>query len=105
MKNYCLPVSPEENIETEENTISENRESDEIFNLFNEDAPETEEKKALKQCLKKLPVEQRIAVIRFYMEEMSFLDIANSTGYNLMQVKNYIQSGKQNLRNCMKKDS
>jgi RNA polymerase sigma-70 factor (ECF subfamily) len=103
MKNYCLPFSGEEIAETEDNREIEERESDKIFRLFNEDEPETEQKKALKQCLKKLPVEQRIAIIRFYTEEMSFLDIADSTGYNLKQVKNYIRSGKHNLKICFAK--
>jgi RNA polymerase sigma-70 factor (ECF subfamily) len=105
MKNYCLQFSEEKITATEDNKEIEERESDKIFRLFSEEEPETEQKKALKQCLKKLPVEQRIAIIRFYTEEMSFLDIADSTGYNLKQVKNYIRSGKLNLKICFAKNN
>jgi RNA polymerase sigma-70 factor (ECF subfamily) len=103
-KTYCLQFSGEKN--TAENQESEEeRESNKIFRLFDENEPETEQKKALKQCLKKLPVEQRIAIIRFYSEEMSFLDIADSTGYNLKQVKNFIQSGKLNIKTWQRKNN
>jgi RNA polymerase sigma-70 factor (ECF subfamily) len=95
MKNYCLQLSEGKIEETEDN---KEWESDKIFCLFDENEPETEQKKALKQCLKKLSVEQRIAIIRFYMEEMSLQDIADSTGYNLKQVKNYLRNGKHNLK-------
>jgi RNA polymerase sigma-70 factor (ECF subfamily) len=99
MKNYCLQFLRERNAEIEDSQESEEEKgSDKIFCFFDENEPETEQKKALKQCLKKLPVEQRIAIIRFYTEEMSFLDIADSTGYNLKQVKNFIQCGKLNIK-------
>lgn len=104
MKNRCLQLSKGKLTEAEDSEKIEERESDKIFRLFDENEPETEQKKALKQCLKKLPVEQRIAIIRFYTEEMSFLDIADSTGYNLKQVKNHIRCGKHNLKICMAKN-
>ncbi|MDR2086956.1 MAG: sigma-70 family RNA polymerase sigma factor [Dysgonamonadaceae bacterium] len=104
MQNYCLQLSKEKSTEVEKNQDVEENESNKIFRLFDENEPETEQKKALKQCLKKLPVEQRIAIIRFYTEEMSFQDIADCTGYNLKQVKNYIRNGKHNLKICMAKN-
>jgi RNA polymerase sigma-70 factor (ECF subfamily) len=104
MKNYCLQIAQAENPGIREDACVDEKEFYEILHLFNEEE-ETERKKTLKQCLKKLPVEQRIAVIRFFMEEMSYQDIADSTRYNLKQVKGYIQNGKLNLKNCMKADS
>jgi RNA polymerase sigma-70 factor (ECF subfamily) len=104
MKNHCLQILQAENPGIMLDSCPDEKEFDEVLYLFNEEE-ETERKKTLKQCLKKLPVEQRIAVIRFFMEEMSYQDIADSTGYNLKQVKSYIQNGKLNLKNCMKVNS
>jgi RNA polymerase sigma-70 factor (ECF subfamily) len=106
IKDYCLQFSGGKPAETENSRESvEEKESDKIFRLLDENEPETEQKKALKQCLKKLPVEQRIAIIRFYTEEMSFLDIADSTGYNLKQVKSFIQGGKLNIKMAWQRKS
>jgi RNA polymerase sigma factor (sigma-70 family) len=42
--------------------------------------------------------EQRTCVKLFYLEELSYQQVADRTGYNLLQVKSYIQNGKRNLR-------
>ncbi|GHT73669.1 DNA-directed RNA polymerase sigma-70 factor [Bacteroidia bacterium] len=55
----------------------------------------------LKKCFKQLPVEQRIALIRFFEEEMSYEDIVSSLRYELNQVKSLIRKGIDNLANCM----
>jgi RNA polymerase sigma-70 factor (ECF subfamily) len=80
-------------------------ESDEILNLFNEEEADEERKAILRQCIKKLPVEQRNAILRFFMEEMSYQDIVDNAGYTLNQVKSYIQNGKRNLKTCIEKNS
>jgi RNA polymerase sigma-70 factor (ECF subfamily) len=106
MKNYCIQLLQEEGREMIENSNQNaNTEDDEILYLLNHyDEDNEEHKEALKLCLKKLPVQQRIAIIRFFVEEMSYADIVNSTRYNLEQVKSYIQEGKYNLKICMKKN-
>ncbi|MDR0507225.1 MAG: sigma-70 family RNA polymerase sigma factor [Dysgonamonadaceae bacterium] len=104
MKNYCLELLQKENQKIDANFNTNVIADREIIYLFSENENETEteaaRKKELKLNLKKLPIEQRIATIRFLMEEMSYLDIADSTGYSLNQVKNYIKNGIQNLKNC-----
>ena len=42
--------------------------------------------------------EQRICIELFYLQKKSYTDIADGTGYTLMQVKSYIQNGKRNLK-------
>jgi RNA polymerase sigma-70 factor (ECF subfamily) len=105
MKNHCLQILRKETHEIIVDFSTSNMESDEILHLFSEEETENERLKTLKQCIKKLPVEQRIAVIRFFMEDMSYLDIADGTGYKLNQVKSYIQNGKRNLKICIEKNS
>jgi len=103
MKNHCLQILQKENQEIVVDFNTEIMESDEILHLFDEENKDEVKKELLKRCIKKLPVEQRIAVIRFFMEEMSYMDIVDSTEYNLKQVKSYIQNGKRNLKICIEK--
>jgi RNA polymerase sigma factor (sigma-70 family) len=52
----------------------------------------------LGNSLKDLTPEQRICIESFYLQKKSYVEIADTTGYTLMQVKSYIQNGKRNLR-------
>src|SRR5437764_6948528 len=52
----------------------------------------------LEESLKELSEEQRQCVILFYLKKNSYSQIAEKTGYTLMQVKSYIQNGKRNLK-------
>jgi RNA polymerase sigma-70 factor (ECF subfamily) len=105
MKNHCLQILRKETQEIITDFNTETIERDEILYLFDESNDDKEKKELLKRCIKKLPVEQRIAVIRFFMEEMSYADISDTTEYNLKQVKSYIQNGIRNLKICIEKNS
>lgn len=52
----------------------------------------------LEEALNELSEEQRQCVILFYLKGNSYHQISEKTGYNLMQVKSYIQNGKRNLK-------
>jgi RNA polymerase sigma-70 factor (ECF subfamily) len=104
-KNHCLQILRKETNEIFVDFNSEIMESDEILNLFNEEEADEERKAVLRQCIKKLPVEQRNAILRFFMEEMSYQDIVDNEGYTLNQVKSYVQNGKRNLKICIEKNS
>jgi RNA polymerase sigma-70 factor (ECF subfamily) len=104
MKNHCLQILRNENREIIADFNTEIVETDEILHLFDESINDREKKELVKRCIKQLPVEQRIAIIRFFMEEMSYTDIADTTEYNLKQVKSYIQNGKRNLKICIEKN-
>jgi RNA polymerase sigma factor (sigma-70 family) len=55
------------------------------------------------QSLKELNPEQQQCVTLFYLDKKSYLEISEQTGYNLLQVKSYIQNGKRNLRILIEK--
>jgi RNA polymerase sigma-70 factor (ECF subfamily) len=76
-------------------------ESDELLHLPDETEEEDERMPALRECMKKLPENQRVSILRFFAEEMSYADIAEATGYPLKSVKSYIQNGKRNLKICI----
>jgi RNA polymerase sigma factor (sigma-70 family) len=45
--------------------------------------------------------DQRLCVSMMYLEEKSYKDIADQTGYTLNEVKSHIQNGKRNLKNYL----
>jgi RNA polymerase sigma-70 factor (ECF subfamily) len=55
----------------------------------------------LEEALKKLKPEQNQCIRMFYLEDKSYQDIAEHTGYALKKVKSYIQNGKRNLQLIM----
>lgn len=99
-KNHCLQLLREKEREIPVDFNSQFMESDNILHLFYEDE-NNERLEALKHCMEKLPETQRISIAQFFMDEMSYADIAESTGYQLKSVKSYIQNGKRNLRICI----
>jgi RNA polymerase sigma-70 factor (ECF subfamily) len=52
----------------------------------------------LPSALAQLNPEQRQCVELFYLQEKSYQEVAEATGYSLNQVKSYIQNGKRNLK-------
>ena len=80
-------------------------ESDEFLHLLSEEESSEDQLKALHHCLEKLPEEQRTSITRFFLEEMSYADIVEQTGFTLNNVKSYIQNGKRNLKICIKKQT
>ncbi len=59
---------------------------------------------ALENALQHLNPEQQRCIRLFYLEKKSYQDISTGTGYNLLQVKSYIQNGKRNLRLLLEKN-
>lgn len=45
--------------------------------------------------------DQRLCVSMMYLEDKSYKDIADHTGYTLNEVKSHIQNGKRNLKNYL----
>ena len=52
----------------------------------------------LEEGIKTLNEEQKICVELFYLQDKSYVEVAEITGYDLKQVKSYIQNGKRNLK-------
>lgn len=83
--------------------IPEIAESDDIISLLEEKEKSEEQGKALNECMAKLPEEQRKAIQMFFLEDMSYADIVDKTGYELKTIKSQIQNGKRNLKICLEK--
>ena len=67
------------------------------------------EKETLLKLLEKgiagLNQEQQTCVRLFYIEEKSYKEVAELTGYDMLKVKSYIQNGKRNLKLFMEKNN
>jgi RNA polymerase sigma factor (sigma-70 family) len=52
----------------------------------------------LEKALDLLPPEQRFCLELFYLQEKSYGQIAEQTGYDINRVRSYIQNGRRNLK-------
>jgi RNA polymerase sigma factor (sigma-70 family) len=55
--------------------------------------------------MESLKEEQRACVEMFYLQDKSYQQISEETGYSLNEVKSYIQNGKRNLKNYITEKS
>lgn len=104
-KNHCLQVLRKENKEILLDYDINVMESDEFLHLLCEEESTEEQLQALHRCLEKLPEDQRVSITCFFLQEMSYADVAGQTGFTLNNVKSFIQNGKRNLKNCIKKQT
>lgn len=96
-RNHCYLI--------EKKTIRERHTAYQFLSEAN--GEETEESNAvhamdhLPSCLEILKNEQYQCVELFYLQQKSYQEIVEITGFSLNKVKSYIQNGKRNLRNCL----
>ena len=96
-KNHCLMKLRDKGKRTYEindQVISAPQDNEDINEIKKKDrALDT-----MSQALKELSKEQELCVTLFYLEKKSYQQVADHTGYNMMQVKSHIQNGKRNLK-------
>lgn len=69
-----------------------------------EEKIETEQQlQHMEQALTQLDPHQQQCIQLFYLEQKSYQEVSDTTGFNLNQVKSYIQNGKRNLKIIMLK--
>jgi RNA polymerase sigma-70 factor (ECF subfamily) len=103
VRNHCLQILRKESRrEIVIDYEAELMESDEVLHLLTEEE-DNEQLEALQHCMERLPEQQRNSITNFFMEEMSYADISELTGWSLNLIKSYIQNGKRNLKLCMEK--
>ena len=101
-KNHCLLKLRKEKQTSFVNIDDAFVENEDYFTLL--DKPQTEEEMAaLAHCMEALPDKQKISIRFFYIEEKSYADIVDLTGFTLNKVKSFIQNGKRNLKSCILK--
>lgn len=55
----------------------------------------------MQEAVKKLNLEQQQCVNLFYLEKKSYAEVAEITGFSMLQVKSHLQNGKRNLKLMM----
>jgi RNA polymerase sigma factor (sigma-70 family) len=58
----------------------------------------------IEKGLHTLPEEQQQCIRLFYLEQKSYQEVAEMTGYKLKKVKSYLQNGKRNLKIFVEKN-
>ncbi len=101
VRNHCISIirknkSQNKNIKSyyEFEYEDSNYETEEKINAVSDDMM----LENMKHCLPKLKENQRVCVELFYLNNKSYQDIANQTGFTLNEIKSYIQNGKRNLK-------
>ena len=103
-KNYCLmkirdrqgkiPVEL-----TDKMMMSEEPDPEKKMALLEKDTTLT----FIEEGLLELNEEQKLCVTLFYLQKRTYTQITDDTGYNMLQVKSFIQNGKRNLKLIVEK--
>lgn len=80
--------------------LSEIMEYDAVLHQDNSMEKETRIRQ-LEEGITTLNTEQRTCVELFYLRDKSYQEVADLTGFDLNQVKSFIQNGKRNLKNYL----
>lgn len=101
-KNQCLMYLRSEKTKFKNSTRFINDEKSFMENetvLHHDEKDETElNLSKLPEAMKTLPDKQRICIELFYIQDKSYVEVADITGYSLNEVKSFIQNGKRNLK-------
>lgn len=102
-RNYCLMLLRKRQNRPQMALIdSVMSDDDETALPVHADDPDREEDLSrMEACLQLLPIEQRTCLTLFYLEKKSYVDVADLTGYDLKQVKSYLQNGRRKLKLCL----
>lgn len=84
----------------DENDLQKNVENDSILH-HEYDSDKESNLQAMEIAMEQLDGEQKQCVALFYIEEKSYKEVAEITGFTLNQVKSHIQNGKRNLKNLL----
>ncbi|HSD65000.1 MAG TPA: sigma-70 family RNA polymerase sigma factor [Ignavibacteriaceae bacterium] len=103
-KNHCLMQLRKKSVENLSVPLPENEENETDFMEFPDfihliDESEEEVRiSLLYKSVDELEEGQKICIRMFFLENKSYKEIFDNTGYDFKQVKSYIQNGKRNLR-------
>jgi RNA polymerase sigma factor (sigma-70 family) len=101
-KHYCL-----QKLRQAKKTLTKDSE-DILVQLVDEVHPDDVDlierrENGLRDCIQKLPADQKRSVELFYFESKSYVEIAETLSVDKEKVRSFIQNGRRNLRVCMNK--
>jgi RNA polymerase sigma-70 factor (ECF subfamily) len=102
-KNYCLMKLRDRHgkipLELTDKMAAEEQAMEHKYELIEKDKTLT----LIQESLHELNEEQKQCVTLFYLQKKSYQQVAEITGYNMLQVKSFIQNGKRNLKHIVEK--
>lgn len=105
-KNYCLMQMRRErknqHVDIDENAY----EAESVLHVSGgtEDDWTESDFERLERCIDTLNAPQERCIRLFFIEQKCYKEIVELTGYDLNQVKSYLQNGRRNLKICMEKN-
>lgn len=102
VRNYCL-------MELRKRSRNLSVSLDDTFMEFCDDfhltviGEDDQQGRALRECIESLPDKQRVSVNYFFLDELSYKEVEERTGFSLKMIKSFIQNGKRNLRLCLER--
>ena len=104
-KNHCLMILRTQQKELK-SPINEEKimHSDDEMHLIDKELEE-EEFLLMEACIETLPKLQKTCIKYHYYDKKSYNEIAEILGKEKDKVRSYIQNGRRNIKNCMKKKS
>ena len=103
-RNHCLMQLRAGKGKKTEAISADLMESNPLLHL--EDEPEMEQNLSkLESCIAQLVADQQKCVRLFFLAEKCYKEVADETGFDMNQVKSYIQNGKRNLKICMERNA
>lgn len=101
-RNYCLMLLRKRQNRPQMALLDSILADDEYTLPASADDPDREEDLTrMEACLQLLPPEQRTCLTLFYLEKKSYVEVSDQTGYELKQVKSYLQNGRRKLKLCL----
>ena len=102
-RNHCMQILREKERAPQVEFQQDFMESNDILYLLDGEDDNSERIHALQHCIEKLPEQQRVSIIHFFSDGLSYAEIVDTTGFPLPKIKSYIQNGKRNLKICVEK--
>ncbi|MES2517233.1 MAG: sigma-70 family RNA polymerase sigma factor [Bacteroidota bacterium] len=111
-RNFCLMALRKKNLIVVDGEIFADDDSSESYFMefstiehLNDEFDVEQNLTKLEDCLKTLNSEQKQSVELFFMQEKTYQEVSQLTGFEMNKVKSYLQNGKRNLKNCMEKNN
>jgi RNA polymerase sigma factor (sigma-70 family) len=97
-KNHCLMKLRDKHGKNNAVLNEQSLIAEEEFSHHREHIEKDQMLETMAMALEELNGEQKQCVTLFYLDKKSYQEIADNTGFSMMQVKSHIQNGKRNLR-------
>lgn len=102
VKNFCMMEFRKQGNKEKLHNILKTEAKNHVENPEENHLQEAEDKEFvlthLKEGIDELKPEQRECIELFYLKDCSYQEVSRITGYDLKEVKSYIQNGKRNLK-------